>query len=489
MIAGQVACAPFSRRSVLAGVAAAFTVGCGRKEAQAAQTQVRNAIVSLSHFGVDRFSTRDQMPRLAAAFAAAHAEGLSLQGDPDAVYRHDGVLTLDGVSFDGQGCAFAALSDGPQALRCLGSNWRIANLCILGVSTRRSDDNHRNGIWIGDGGAHTATDFAIDNVVVDAVEPGRGVAGAGIMFSNARRGRMANAIVRHSLADGIHMTEGSDHLDLRRLLVEDSGDDGVAIVSYRGQRRICHDIAVADAISRRSAARGFSVVGGQDVLYERIRAEESSAAGVYLYGEGGFDTYGVARAKIVDPIVRNCVTGRRLPAGFSNAAIIIGGRAGEDTVEGATLPRGASDCVVSNAVVEGGGDACTAGISLHEFAIRPKIVAARIHGTGGTARKLAANGVEVAGRDVVVDGIEMSDIPGLAILVTSSASGNCVVDEPRVRGSRLLPGPIKSYIYADAAPALRQIVIRDGVFSGGPGTLSISQLRRGQLQLNDNRRS
>ena len=443
--------------------------------------------IPLSRLGVDRFSSRDQWSTLRQAFATAAADGLSLIADPDGIYRHDGPLTLDGVSFDGQGCTLRSLSDGPQVLRCLGSNWRLANLRILGTATQRSSENNRNGLWIGDEGAHTASNFVLENVTVDAVEPGRGVATAGIMFSNAHHGRIVAPTVRHSLADGIHITAGSSELLIERPLVEDSGDDAVAIVSYRQQQRICRTIRVTDAVSRRSAARGISVVGGLDVQLDRVRVEKSSAAGVYLYGEQGFDTYGVARCRVTDPVLVDCVTGRHLPPGYSNAAIVIGGRDGADVVDGMTVGRGAADCVVHNPVVTGAGSACTAAISTHQFALRPHVIGGRIRGPAPGRAGAATGGIEIGGQDVTVEGLRMTDIVGLAIVVLPTASGTCQVLRPQVDGSLLRSGPISSYLYAEAAPALRRLVVRDGRFTRGPKQLSTSLLPTGRLLLERNR--
>jgi hypothetical protein len=483
-----------SRRQLLGGMAATVAIAaCGDPGsstptgATGAGLRDPAAAVPLSRFGVDRFSRRDQQARLEAAFRAAHEDGFALVADPDADYRHDGPLMLDGVSFDGLGCTFTGLSDGHQVLRCIGRGWRVANLRVLGAATVRQSHNWHNGILVGDEANHPASDFVLENVTVDRVGPGRGVGGAGILFNSAGRGRIIRPTVRHSLSDGIHITSGSNNLTFDRPLSENTGDDGFAVVSYRQQGRICRDIRVSDGIVRDSAARGFVVVGGLDVTYERMLVERSAAAGAYLYGEGSFDTFGVQRCRIADPVLRGCSTGRTMPTGFSNAALIIGGRDGSDVVDGVTITRGAADCVVTNPVIEGAGRACTAAISTHQFAIRPRIVGARIRDMVSPGGPLQPNGLEIGGRDVAVDGVTMSGIAGLAIVILPTASGDCAVSGAEVAGSRTGPGTIHSFIYAEQAPALRRAVIRDGRFVGGPDRLAISQLAPDQLQLVGNR--
>lgn len=487
-----------SRRTVIGGLVATFgTIACrdqapqalantGASRERTAATLPERPQRHFSSLGVDRFATRDQWQALVKAFDAARTGGFDLIADPDANYRHDGALMLDGTSFDGQGCTITALSDGPQVLRCVGNGWRVANMRLLGAARTRTSRNDDNGIMIGDEGGRPATGFTLENVTVDGVEPGRGVGAAGFLFNSASHGRIIRAVARNSFADGIHITNGSNNLMFERPLSEQTGDDGFAVVSYRHHGRMCHSIHVMDGISRNSRARGCSVVGGHDIVYERFIAERSAAAGAYFYGEDAFDTYGVARCRLIDPVLRGCVTGKGQVDGFAQAALIIGGRAGIDKVDGIDISRGAVDCIVVNPVVEGVGPACWAGISMHEFAIRPRIIGGRLSNLVAQSGGFRPNGLEIGGRDVVVEDIQMQNVAGIAIVVTGTASGNSMVSQPRVTGSLLRPGPINSYIYADIAPAVRRVTIRGGRFSKGPNRLAIDRLVPGRLQLINN---
>lgn len=484
-----------SRRTVVAGLTGVLgTAACGRGGETQAQTIASRGtvpaaprrVLPLSHFGVDRFATRDQRKSLAAAFEAARAERYDLVADPEVTYRYDGPLRLDGVSFDGRGCTLMPLSDGPQVLRCLGTQWRVANLRLLGTARTRNADPGFIGVLVGDGDEHPAVDFTIENVAVGAVAPGRGVGGAGFLFDNASHGRIVRAVVRDSLADGIHVTNGSHDLSFERPLGERTGDDGFAVVSYRRQGRVCREIRVSDGISRDSMARGFSVVGGKDIIYIRPLIERSSAAGAYFYGEESYDTYGVERCGAVAPVLHECVTGRGRDPGFSNAAIIIGGREGSDIVDGAKLLRGAADCTVTDPIVKGAGAACWAGISTHQYAIRPKVTAGRLSDLIPAHGSFRPNGFEIGGQDVLVENIHIENIAGISIVVTQTASGNCRVEHPVVTRASMRAGPIPSFIYSDPAPDLKQAVVRNGTFSGGPKHLALGKLGKGGLVLQGN---
>ncbi len=481
-VLGTAACGNAGTRALANTEAPTMTQGARRK----ADSPSSRRGLPLSHFGIDRFAKRDQWTQLKNAFLAAHEERFNLFADADANYRHDGPLKLDGVSLNGQGCTFTALSDGPQVLVCLGDGWQLVNLRFLGAARARTANPGSIGILIGDGKANPATHFTIENVAVGAVGTGYGVGGAGFLFDNASRGRIVRAVVRDSLADGIHITNGSRELVFESPLSERTGDDGFAVVSYRNQGQVCRDIQVSDGISRDSAARGFSVVGGKNVTYTRPLVERSSAAGAYLYGEGSYDTFGVSGCNLIAPTLRGCVTGRNRDPGFSNAAIIIGGRDGSDFVDGATLLRGASDCMVTDPTVEGAGAACWAGISTHEYAIRPKISGGFLTDLTPTSGSFRPNGVEIGGQDVVIDRVRMNNIAGIPIVITRTASGNCRIDHTVVTHGLTRPGPIRSFIYADPAPKLRQAIVSNGVFSGTPDRLALGKLGKGGLILRNN---
>lgn len=471
-----------SRRAVLTGVIGALAGAACNSHRATATEQAGNTVSAssrrirpLSQFGIDRFATRDQWASLARAFEAASAEGFDLVADPGANYRHDGALLLNGVSLDGQGCTLTALSDGPQVLHCIGRGWRVANLRVMGAARARTAASESNGLMIGDG-TRPATDFVLENVTIDAVAPRHGTGGAGFMFDNASNGRIARITVRHSLADGIHITNGSHHLRFEQTLSEATGDDGFAVVSYVPQQRICHHISLTGGISRASRARGFTVAGGRDIVLTRVRAERSAAAGMYFYGEDSWNTYGVARCQLIDAVALGCSTGDGLPAGFSNGAIIVGGRDGVDSVGGEQVLRAAADCVIRNPTVQGAGAACTAAISLHQFAVRPHVQGGWFRDIGATGSAITPGGIEIGGRDVVVENTRMTDIAGLAVGVTRSASGRCLISGLRVNGSRLSGHGADSFIYVDQAKSLGQMEVHNSVFSRGPGRLAIEAI-------------
>jgi hypothetical protein len=485
----------YSRRRVVGmlGATMALAAGCRGDGAAAAANQAgaaEPAGVPLSRFGVQAGVGRDQWKQLAAAFAAAHRDGLSLIAEPGARYLHDGPLSLDGVSFDGRGCGLVALSDGPQVLRCVGTGWRLANVALIGAATRRSSENDTCGLQVGDHAEHPATDFTIENVVVGGAD-GRGFAGAGAMFDRASRGRISGLTVRDTLADGIHVTNGSEDLAFARTLSERNGDDGFAVVSYVRQGRPCARIRLTGGVARETLARGFTVVGGRDVTFERIVAERCAAAGLYLFGEEAFDTYGVAGCRVAGAKVVGCVTGRGQAGDFTQSAVLLGGRPGSDRVGGATLSRGVADCTLADVEVVGGGAHCWAGLVVGEHAQGIRVERPVLRQLSGGKRDHEMSGIEIGGRDVTVAQPRLSDVEGIPFVVLTSASGRTVIDRPVVAGARTKRSATEvfnTFCYVDAAAGAQEVVIRGGTFSRGPGRVVTNLLPdKARLKTSGNR--
>lgn len=114
-----------------------------------------------------------------------------------------------------------------------------------------------------------------------------GAAAAGVFLDDVDGFTVKDVVVRASRADGIHITGASRNGVVSGVRVEDSGDDGVAVVSYRTDRDVCRNIDVSDStVADQRWGRGFSVVGGEDVRFRRITARRTSGAGLYIASEG-----------------------------------------------------------------------------------------------------------------------------------------------------------------------------------------------------------
>lgn len=114
-----------------------------------------------------------------------------------------------------------------------------------------------------------------------------GSAAAGIFIDHSSNFLLEDVSVSNTRADGIHMTAGSHDGTVRRPTVTNSGDDGVAVVSYTSDGVVCNHITVESPVVRGTAwGRGLSVVGGEEVTYTNVNVDSSNAAAVYVADEG-----------------------------------------------------------------------------------------------------------------------------------------------------------------------------------------------------------
>jgi hypothetical protein len=103
-----------------------------------------------------------------------------------------------------------------------------------------------------------------------------------------------NITVNNSRADGISMTDGAHNGVVNNPVTNETGDDGVSVVSYVADGKPCYDITINNpVVNGTTHGRGVTVVGGQNITYNNIKVSDTNAAGVYVASEPSYDTLGV----------------------------------------------------------------------------------------------------------------------------------------------------------------------------------------------------
>ena|GEM_PF-4939063 len=415
--------------------------------------------------GVDPFTTASQQSKLETAFTVANAEGYRVVGAAEANYRHDGTLPLGSARFDGQSCTFTPLSNGPQALVLTGVGGVIENVTSLGAATTRNGgDDSYNGVYVVD-----AERFRLQNVDVGSVDPidsasGRGHGLAAILMRRAFDGRIIDCRGYRSKADGLHFTDGSSRNIAIAVEMREAGDDTFAIVPYVPQASICTDNRIISPISYNSGSRGIALVGGARNIVESPIIIGSAAASAYINSEDSFNTTGNLDCHILNMTAYGAVQGApHLGPNFQNAAAIIGGRAGSDTISGEIYQRAAVNCSITGSIHRA-GPRCSAAIDVSaQFAIRPRIDLDTRDMVGDSS----PSGILLGGVDPDVR-LHADNLGGLPVLVTASTAGTAKVgisgNAMRVQGA----GP-DSVIFTFGAPGLVSATI-SGTVSNAPGT-------------------
>lgn len=126
-----------------------------------------------------------------------------------------------------------------------------------------------------------------------------GASSVGIFVYGASNFLLDHPDVNTTQADGIHCTNGSNNGKIYSPRVQNSTDDGMAVVSYSGDAAVCSKIDVYEPkVSNVILARMFSIVGGTDIHYHNVDGDGSWAAGMYIACESGFSTRGILRCSM-----------------------------------------------------------------------------------------------------------------------------------------------------------------------------------------------
>lgn len=205
-------------------------------------------------------------------------------------YAHSKVLhvTRPGTRIVGPGVLLAT-AEATSAIRIAATG-----VTLEGVTARISTTTRR---WDAPAQAKIHLDRTSGTVLTRVTVEGS--AASGVFVQGASGFVLTDVTVRGTRADGIHMTAGASQGSLVRPVVVNSGDDGVAVVSYGGDPAVCHDIVVtAPTVRNQAGGRGLSVVGGRDVTFTDAVVESSWDAALYFAAEESWHTYGCTRVTV-----------------------------------------------------------------------------------------------------------------------------------------------------------------------------------------------
>lgn len=197
-------------------------------------------------------------------------------------FAHDDVVRVrrDGVTLTGGGTLVAT-----EAARS--TLWVEADGVTVSGITLEGGGGERGHSWDDTGLLLKGT----TGVVVDGVTV-RDATSAGVFVDGSSGFTLRGVVVEDSRADGIHITGGSADGALVDPVVRRSGDDGIAVVSYRDVETPVTGITVTSPrVETTTWGRGISVVGGRDVAYTDVFVEGSDAAALYFASEANWSTH------------------------------------------------------------------------------------------------------------------------------------------------------------------------------------------------------
>lgn len=318
----------------------------------AARAAAAPPLRDIRDFGAGSDPVRDQQAALQRALDWCSQTKGVLRLEKGGTYCHSGMLAMDGGAIEGMGATLKALDPNNGRLRVTGSGARLSDLTLASSATKRIEAYSGFGLLV-----QSARGFSLTNVTV------RGAATAGIALDDAHGGTLRRILVRDTMADGLHITNGSSDITVSDYRAVNTGDDGFAVVSYdrpnqKGRR--CSNIRASRLTITDGHARGVAVVGGADVTLSDVRVVRSACAGLYLNSERSYGTFGNARVTARRVQLVDCVTRK----GINQGAVHVQGR------PDCSVPRAGADAIacstqgvtVSELEIEGLGAGARAGV-------------------------------------------------------------------------------------------------------------------------------
>jgi hypothetical protein len=272
-------------RILLAAAAVVFSVGL-------------RAQVNIVDYGAVGDGVTDGTAAINNAIAAAKRLGTSVFV-PAGTFAYSDVLVLDGVQMQGTGPASAlyALNYSREAILLRGNGPALRNIKLTGVKSKT-----RYAEWEKTRIAIFATNFVVDGVTID------GSAAGGIQTAQASHGQIVNSDISNTLADSIQLTYRTSFVLVQNNRIRNSGDDGIAVVSYMSDGGMVHDITARNNLVLNNLwGRNMSVVGGTNILYENNFLQGNPLwACLYIAQESSSGTYGAHNVAARYNTLKNC---------------------------------------------------------------------------------------------------------------------------------------------------------------------------------------
>ncbi|MGY5882446.1 glycosyl hydrolase family 28-related protein [Modestobacter lacusdianchii] len=304
-----------------AAVAPAGTAALPAAPAPTAPQAVSAArgILPVERFGATGDGRTDDTAALQKALDSIPV-GSVLQLKAGATYLHSDVLRLSrsDVTVSGPGATLLATNEARSSFHVTGSKVKVTGVTFgLTSSTRRWDAPAQDKVRV------WGNDVVLRDVRVE------GAAAAGIFVDGAARFLLDRVTVSDSRADGIHMSNGARDGRVVSPVTNRTGDDGVAVVSYRSDGVVSARIQITSpTVNGTTWGRGISVVGGNDITYTDVTIRDTDAAAVYLGSEAEYDTYPSQRVAVRGGTVTGANTN---PAKDHGALMVYSGNTGPQT--------------------------------------------------------------------------------------------------------------------------------------------------------------
>ena len=236
----------------------------------------------------------DDTDALQQAFETAGCRNLPVH-IPTGTYRYDRSLKIKGVRITGDGprTRLIATQETDRTLNLTGQNVSLENLSIEGPApTSRFSIAGADAVRV-----IGAKGLRVSQVTLTNSSK------VGIFIADSRDGWIQNNKITNTAADSIHMTKKSSAIRVCYNTIRESGDDGVAVVSYGRDVEQTNNILIKkNDIADQRWGRFISVVGGRNVaiIDNQGVGNRQGSAGIMIASESAYKTLGVENVFVGD---------------------------------------------------------------------------------------------------------------------------------------------------------------------------------------------
>ncbi|WP_353254548.1 right-handed parallel beta-helix repeat-containing protein [Burkholderia anthina] len=217
------------------------------------------------------------------------------------------------VIVSGYGAMLNATVPDDQTIEMRGDGTTIVGFRLTGTGTTRLMNPESTKIEV------TGRDVQVLDNVIDG-------GGGGIFVFGATDVAIVGNEVMSTLADGIHITHGSRNVLVRGNVVRGTGDDMIAVVSYREDGVPSGNVLITgNSLEGNPWGRGITVVGGENVtISKNIVRNVQVSAGILVAQEDSSRTFGASDVRVENNVITDIqtATGRVDPRPLTQQAAI-----------------------------------------------------------------------------------------------------------------------------------------------------------------------
>lgn len=275
---------------------AGYLVGYKNRKTGADVIGFSNAI-DASFFGASGDGAVDNTGPIQRALDYAKANRIGTVTLGSGIFNHSDIITVDSVILTGTSGTILHSTDTASivysAIIVTGANAGLRNVkTTMAYAGSRVGNRNETGVLV-----QAATNFVVSDCTIV------GSPSVGIFVASSTGGTITGNRISDTKADGIHVTDNCSDISIYGNYTKNTGDDAIAVVSYQYNGGVCKDISIYGNTIDTSAARGITVIGGNNVSVTGNVMRGITAAAMWAMYDSGFGTYGASNVTFTGNVV------------------------------------------------------------------------------------------------------------------------------------------------------------------------------------------